>query len=563
MTETGQRVGDFRLLHELGSGGFGSVFLGQDDTGRRAAVKLLHPHLAADPQVRRYFAQELVNARRVQGFCLAEILDADPDPDAERPWIATEYIDGPTLAQAVREHGPRTGGDLHRLAVQTITALAAIHAAGVVHRDFKPPNILLAADGPRVIDFGIARALDADTASATRIGTLGYMAPEQIEGTTLGPAADLFAWGAVMVYAATGAEAFPGPTQAARINRVLNHPPQTGDLADPLLGIVLACTDKDPERRPTARQVWDMLLTGQAAPPLAKTRPLPTEPEDDEACLRRAAADGDTDAMVDLGALLEDRGEAEEAESWYRKSAKGGNTDAMVDLGALLEARGEAEEAESWYRKSAKGGNTYAMNNLAIVLDERGEVGEAESWYRKSAKGGNTNAMFNLGALLAGRGEVGEAESWYRRAIAEGGNTYAMCNLAIVLDERGEVGEAESWYRRAAEGGHTDAMFNLGALLAGRGEVGEAESWYRRAIAEGGHIYAMNNLGVLLAGRGEVVEAESWYRKSAEGGNTYAMNNLGGLLKERGEIEEAEVWHHKAAEGGDSSTMRDLRKVRR
>ncbi|MFY7065709.1 serine/threonine-protein kinase [Nocardiopsis changdeensis] len=379
MTETGQQIGGFRLIRKLGSGGFGLVYLGRDADGRRAAVKLLHPHLAADPQVRRYFSRELVNARRVQGFCLAEILDADPD--AERPWIATEYIDGPTLAQAIHQEGPRTGGNLHRLAVQTITALAAIHAAGVVHRDLKPANILLAADGPRVIDFGIARALEADTVSATPVGTLGYMAPEQLEGTSVGPSADVFAWGVVMVYAATGAAAFPGPTQAARINRVLNHPPQTGDLADPLLGIVLACTDKDPARRPTARQVWDMLLTGQAAPPpLAKTRLLRTEPEDEE-------------------------------EARLRRAAKGGNTDAQIKLGVLLDHRGEVEEAESWFRKAAESGHTGAMNNLGIRLRERSKTAEAETWFRRAAEGGHTGAMNNLGARLADRGEVEEAES--------------------------------------------------------------------------------------------------------------------------------------------------------
>ncbi|GAB3478143.1 serine/threonine-protein kinase [Nocardiopsis coralliicola] len=263
----GQRVGGFRLVRELGSGGFGTVYLGEDTANRQAAVKLLHPHLAKDAQVRRYFAQELANMRQVQGFCLAEVLDADDA--ADQPWIATEYVQGPTLEEAVREHGPRTGGDLQRLAMQSITALSAIHAAGVVHRDLKPANILLGPDGARVIDFGIARALDADTSSATRIGTLGYMAPEQLEGTALGPAADVFAWASVIIHAATGADAFPGATQASRIRRVLTSPPETGSLADPLLSIVLACAAKEPGARPTARRVLDMLLTGSAAPPPA------------------------------------------------------------------------------------------------------------------------------------------------------------------------------------------------------------------------------------------------------------------------------------------------------
>ncbi|MFW5415409.1 serine/threonine protein kinase [Nocardiopsis sp. CNT-189] len=276
MPGIGQWVGGFRLVRELGSGGFGSVYLGEDSSGRRAAVKLLHPHLAKDAQARRYFAQELASARKVHGFCVAQILDADAE--GEQPWLATEYIDGPTLAAAVREHGPRTGADLHRLAVQTMTALVAVHAAGLVHRDLKPANILLGAEGPRVIDFGIARALDADTRSATQIGTVGYMAPEQFQGTALGTSADLFAWGAVIVYAATGRDAFPGPTSAARMNRVLTRPPETGDLSDPLLGIVLACLEKEPQRRPTARQVLDMLLTGRAVPDsraAAPAAPLP------------------------------------------------------------------------------------------------------------------------------------------------------------------------------------------------------------------------------------------------------------------------------------------------
>ncbi|MFE3456867.1 serine/threonine-protein kinase [Nocardiopsis aegyptia] len=302
----GQDVGGFRLVRELGSGGFGSVYLGEDASGGRAAVTLLHPHLAEDPRVRRHMSQELVHARRVQGFCLAAIVDADTD--ADRPWIATEYVDGPTLAQAVREHGPRAGRDLQRLAVSTVSALGTIHAAGLAHRDLKPDNVLLGPDGARVTGVGtgaVIRALEAETASGTLFGTPAYMAPEQITGAAPGPAADLFAWGAVMIHAATGAEAFPGPTPAARLHRILHESPETGDLADPLLGIVLACTAKDPDRRPTARQVWDMLLTGlTTAPPLDTTGPPRTEaeaePEDgDAARTRPEPQNGDTSAVHD------------------------------------------------------------------------------------------------------------------------------------------------------------------------------------------------------------------------------------------------------------------------
>ncbi|MDT0302858.1 serine/threonine-protein kinase [Streptomonospora wellingtoniae] len=252
-------AGRYRLIEPLGRGGFGEVFLAEGPDGTRAAVKLLHATWAGDGDMRRRFAAEVEQARRVSGFCVAAILDADPG--AEQPWIAAEYIDGPTLEADVRANGPRRGADLHRLAVATATALAAIHGAGVVHRDLKPDNILLAGDGPRVIDFGIARAIEATSMTASGIvGTIGYMAPEQLEGARLTPAVDVFAWGAAMVYAATGREAFAAPTQAARTTRVLTGEPDTGDLGEPLLPAVLACLDKDPARRPEARALLDVLL---------------------------------------------------------------------------------------------------------------------------------------------------------------------------------------------------------------------------------------------------------------------------------------------------------------
>ena len=259
-----RRVGPYRLIRTLGRGGFGEVHLAEDAAGGRAAVKVLHASWSGDDGMRRRFAAEVDQARRVSGFCIAPILDADPE--AERPWIATEYIDGPTLQDAVTEGGPRTGADLHRLAVSTATALAAIHGAGVVHRDFKPDNILLAADGPRVIDFGIARAVESTSVTASGIvGTVGYMAPEQLEGLRLGPAVDVFAWGAVMAFAATGREAFAAPTQVARITRILSGEPDLGGIPEPLHGVIAASLAKQPEARPSGRALLDLLLTAGTA----------------------------------------------------------------------------------------------------------------------------------------------------------------------------------------------------------------------------------------------------------------------------------------------------------
>ncbi|MFJ9557434.1 serine/threonine protein kinase [Nocardiopsis sp. NPDC101807] len=256
-------AGHYRLVRSLGRGGFGEVFLGEAPDGSRAAVKVLHATWAGDPEMRRRFTAEVEQARRVSGFCIAAILDADPE--AAEPWIATEFIDGPTLQAAVAHDGPRAGVELHRLAISTATALAAIHAAGVVHRDLKPDNIMLAADGPRVIDFGIARAVETTSVTASGVvGTIGYMAPEQLEGVRLTSAVDIFSWGSVMVYAATGTEAFHGPTQASRIARILGGEPDLGPLGEPLAGIVRSCLDKDPDRRPDAATLLNRLISAPA-----------------------------------------------------------------------------------------------------------------------------------------------------------------------------------------------------------------------------------------------------------------------------------------------------------
>src|SRR5690606_15105920 len=270
----GERIGGYTLAERLGGGGFGEVYLGESGDGRRVAVKFLHAAWADDADMRRRFAAEVEQARRVSGLCIAPVGDADLE--SPRPWIASEYIDAHTPAAAVAAGAPRSGAGLHRLAVSTATALAAIHGAGVVHRDLKPENILLAADGPRVIDFGIARAVEATSVTASGvIGTVGYMAPEQLEGERLTPAVDVFAWGAVVVFAATGRDAFAAPSQAARIARVLSGEPDTAGIGDPLLSVIRSCLEKDPARRPTARALIDLLLGIPAEAMAPAGRPAP------------------------------------------------------------------------------------------------------------------------------------------------------------------------------------------------------------------------------------------------------------------------------------------------
>ncbi|RBQ18699.1 hypothetical protein DP939_19680 [Spongiactinospora rosea] len=260
-------LGPYRLLGLLGEGGQGTVFLGEAPSGERVAVKLLHARLANDATARERFRREVETARRVARFCTVPVLDADVRND--HPYVVSEFVDGVPLDRLVREHGPLAGGELTRLAAGTATALAAIHRAGVVHRDFKPSNVLVATDGPRVIDFGIARALDMATATTTSsvMGTPAYTSPEQISGHPASPASDVFAWAITMVFAASGRPAFGAQTIPAVLNRILNTPPDLSEVPEgPLRHLLEACLAKDPAERPTAAEAL-LRLVGPASLP--------------------------------------------------------------------------------------------------------------------------------------------------------------------------------------------------------------------------------------------------------------------------------------------------------
>ena len=218
-------IGGYRLRARLGSGGMGRVYLAATSAGRLVALKVVRPELGDDPEFRARFRQEIEAARRVHGLYTAQLLDADPA--ATPPWLVTAYVSGPSLQQAVARHGPMPGAMVFRLIAGVAEALQAIHAAGVVHRDLKPSNVLLAPDGPRVIDFGIARALES--ASLTRAGIMMgsplFVAPEQILDQPVTPAIDVFGLGALAVYAALGRPPFGEGHNAAVSHRVLHEQP--------------------------------------------------------------------------------------------------------------------------------------------------------------------------------------------------------------------------------------------------------------------------------------------------------------------------------------------------
>ncbi|PZT75945.1 MULTISPECIES: serine/threonine-protein kinase [unclassified Streptomyces] len=263
-------IGAYRLLGRLGAGGMGRVYLGRSAGGRTVAVKVVHPHFALDEQFRARFRREVEAARRIGAQWTAPVLDADPD--APVPWVATGYVAGPPLSAAVTEHGPLPEHAVRVLGAGLGEALAAVHERGLIHRDVKPSNVLLALDGPRLIDFGIARAIDATaslTSTGVSVGSPGYMAPEQIRGTDLSGAADVFSLGAVLAYAATGSAPFLGDSSAVLLYKVVHEEPELGELEGPLRETIAACLAKDPARRPTPAELARRLLPGGAAAAVA------------------------------------------------------------------------------------------------------------------------------------------------------------------------------------------------------------------------------------------------------------------------------------------------------
>jgi eukaryotic-like serine/threonine-protein kinase len=266
------RLGRFELLGRLGEGGQGIVYLGRG-TGpgeERVAVKVLRS--SVDPTVLERLGRELDAIHQVQPFVTAGVIEASAEGDLR--YVVSEFIDGPSLQERVMASGPLREGELQRLAVGTATALTAIHGAGVVHRDFKPANVLLGPDGPRVVDFGIARLTDVSTMTSGIIGTPSYMAPEQLAGARPTSAVDVWAWGVTMIYAATGRSAFGADTVPAVMHRIMYSEPDLAGLPASLVPAVRECLEKDPQRRPSARDLLLRLVDPSVQFPAAGTKPV-------------------------------------------------------------------------------------------------------------------------------------------------------------------------------------------------------------------------------------------------------------------------------------------------
>ena len=307
LRETDPReIGAYRLLGRLGEGGQGVVFLAVDAAGNRSALKLLPP--TTDPQVRSRFLKEVAAAQRVARFCTAQVLDAGFFE--RRPFIVSEYVSGPSLVEVVEQFGPRGGAALERIAIATLTALGAVHAAGMVHRDFKPGNVMLGPDGPVVIDFGLAAVPGMTTtgfSGQVAVGTPVFMAPEQLAGTRVSAAADMWSWAVTMVFAGTGELPFKGESLTAAAFAILHSEPQVGRLPEPLGSLVYRCLDKDASGRPSAREALSELVAAGARL-VGPMPPMSTAPAaNDVTPSSRPASAPPTEPPGNFGGLLGER----------------------------------------------------------------------------------------------------------------------------------------------------------------------------------------------------------------------------------------------------------------
>ena len=270
-------VGEFQLRARLGAGGMGRVYLGYSPAGRAVAVKVVHSELARDAEFRHRFGREVAAARAVGGMYTAPVVAAGLDDDP--PWLATAYVPGPPLADVVARHGALPELAVWRLGAGLAEALRAVHACGLVHRDLKPANVLLAADGPHVIDFGISRAFDGTqlTAVGMVVGTPGYMSPEQAEGALVGPASDVFSLGCVLAFAASGNAPFGGGSAASVLYRVVTGRPDLTSVPEKLREVISACLAKDPKQRPELAALGAMITRAGPAVTATPTSFWPAE----------------------------------------------------------------------------------------------------------------------------------------------------------------------------------------------------------------------------------------------------------------------------------------------
>lgn len=534
-----EQIGGYRLQARLGAGGMGRVFLGRSPAGRAVAVKVVHPELARDPEFRARFRREVRAAQAVSGAFTAPVVAAGPDDDP--PWLATAFVAGPSLSDVIAESGALSEETVWRLAGGLVEALQAVHACGLVHRDLKPGNVLIAADGPRVIDFGIARAMEGTvlTASRVMVGTPVFMAPEQALGGLPGTAGDVFSLGSVLAYAATARAPFAATDPVAVVYRIVHDEPDLSGLPSSLRNLVAGCLAKEPAGRPSLGVLLDAVVAGSAPYPAASLaafwpyplagmiavsqdnlrtdtlfdtgpRAMPSspasgsqqppavpEPEPTQTIrpTRRpsvpSGAAADAAAHAETGDRLCREGQYAEAENAYRAAiaAAPDFAYAHASLAAALCAMGRDAEADTACRVAIQLAPSSAIghHNLGYVLSEQGRHEDAAAAYAEAISlEPDDPAGYNaLGDTLCELGRYAEAEQAYRQAISrDPGSAITHSCLGDVLFEMKRDAEAAAAYREAARLDPDDpaAHKSLGDVLFEMNLDDEAERAYRHAV---------------------------------------------------------------------------------
>ncbi|MEV6397280.1 serine/threonine-protein kinase [Streptomyces sp. NPDC051907] len=431
-------AGQYRLESCLGTGGMGVVHLAESASGLRLAVKVIHAEHATDPEFRARFQQEVAAARRVSGAFTAPVVDADPE--AERPWMATLFIEGPTLAERVKRNGPLSSQELRRAGAGLAEALRDIHRVGVVHRDLKPSNVLLAPDGPKVIDFGISRPKDSDlrTETGKLIGTPPFMAPEQFQRPReVGPAADVFALGAVLVHAATGRGPFDSDSPYIVAYQVVHNEPDLAGVPEDLAPLFLRCLAKDPDERPTPDE---LMVALRASSP---------------------SASYDTQAYIPLQRTPEPGESAGSGEGAGSDEGGGAGSGAAVAASAApRERRGKRSGKRSGKARWLAVGAAIAVLVAAGVVVS--SIAEGEPAPRSSAAGPRAEQGFQPWSVAL-RG--GDGENRMPVCAAAGSGLY--CTAPGIKAARLDPADGRAVWSSEAGGGKTQTDAGMTPVLSG------------------------------------------------------------------------------------------------
>ena len=546
----------------------GRVFFGLSPVGRAVAVKVVHPELARDPEFRARFRREVRAAEAVSGAYTAPVVAAGPDDDP--PWLATAFVAGSSLGDVIAEAGPLPEETVWRLAGGLVEALQAVHACGLVHRDLKPGNVLIASDGPRVIDFGIARAMEGTALTASRvvIGTPGFMAPEQALGLVSGTAGDVFSLGSVLAYAATGRAPFSAATPVATIFRIVHDNPDLSALPPALRNLVADCLAKEAASRPSLDSLLDAVVAGLA--PYLAASPASFWPDSLAEMITSRQDRFRASLLFDTGPAPAPAAPASASDpreplqrheptvrAAVRSAARSAEATRTIGSGRATPsavAAGAAGHAEAGHR-----------------LCDEGRYEEAEDAYRIaiSLAPDFAHAHASLAVPLCAMGRYAEADTACRVAIQlDPSNAIGYNNLGYVFSEQGLHTDAEAAYREAIRVDPGDPAWhnNLGYTLRALERQTEAEHAYRQAISRNpGFALAYGNLGDILFETGRHDEAAAAYREAIrlEPANPAGYGKLGNVLFEMNLDREAEAAYREAIRlaPGDPAVHADLGEV--